>query len=342
MELQEFLDFVADGNTIKGQSEAMLFSGRQSIKASKLLMEINYKPHTLDELRTLFSELFGREMNDNVRIMPPFYTDFGKNTIFGKNVFLNAGCTIQDQGGVEIEDGALIGHHVTIVTLNHDMNPDDRNDLHPKPVRIGKRVWIGSGSLILPGVTIGDGAVIGAGSVVTKDVPANKIYAGNPARYIKDVEKDKENGLSPQVDEVKELNDIIHSMYDAVTVLRKNNGDETYHNKMAELILHANDPAQEFLARQIIGINAELEKIAALVEYLHNPVRIEGKLVFRQKQICVGKETLEAGKRLEFLKDGKWHIGMLVFDKGSTKYAIESQDYKKPVTDIEGCPVRMR
>ena len=71
------------------------------------------------------------------------------------------------------------------MTLNHDMNPYKRADIHPKPIHIGKRVWIGSGAIVLPGVTIGDNSVIGAGSVVTKDVPADCVYAGNPAKLIK-------------------------------------------------------------------------------------------------------------------------------------------------------------
>lgn len=188
MDLQDFLDYVKTGNTIREKSEEMLFSGEQSVQAYRITTEINSKPHTLEELQDLFQELTGKPLENGVRIMPPFYTDFGKNIFFGKNVFINVGCTIQDQGGVEIGDGSLIGHHVIIATLNHDMNPDNRHDLHPKPVKIGKKVWVGAGSMIMPGVTIGDGAVIGGGSVVTKDVPANTVYAGNPARFIKNVE----------------------------------------------------------------------------------------------------------------------------------------------------------
>ena len=101
---------------------------------------------------------------------------------------INACCRFQEQGGIEIGDGSLIGHNTTIATLNHDFNPDKRANLHPSPVKIGKNVWIGSDCTILPGVEIGDGAVIGAGSVVTKNIPANSIAVGNPARVIKQIE----------------------------------------------------------------------------------------------------------------------------------------------------------
>lgn len=128
-------------------------------------------------------------MDETFGMHVPFYTDFGKNITVGKRVFINAGCTFQDQGGVVIGDDVLIGHNVVIATLNHVMNPYRRADMIPAPVKTGARVWIGSNSTILPGITIGEGAVIGAGSVVTRDVPANAVAVGNPARVIKYVDE---------------------------------------------------------------------------------------------------------------------------------------------------------
>ena len=118
-------------------------------------------------------------------MFPPFYTDCGKNITIGKNVFINMGCKFQDQGGIFIDDGALIGHNVVLATLNHDMNPETRHDMIPKPIHIGKNVWIGSNSTILSGVTIGDGAIVAAGAVVTKDVEKNTVVGGVPAKFIK-------------------------------------------------------------------------------------------------------------------------------------------------------------
>lgn len=122
------------------------------------------------------------------RMFPPFYTDCGKNLHIGKNVFINSGCRFQDQGGITIGDGALIGHNVVMATLNHSEDPETRGNLHPAPIHIGRNVWIGASAAILPGVTIGDGAIVGAGSVVTRDVPENMIVTGVPARILRSVD----------------------------------------------------------------------------------------------------------------------------------------------------------
>lgn len=121
-------------------------------------------------------------------MFPLFYTDCGKNLHIGKNVFINSGCRFQDQGGITIGDGALIGHNVVMATLNHSEDPETRGNLHPAPIHIGRNVWIGASATILSGVTIGDGAIVGAGSVVTRDVPENMIVTGVPARILRSVD----------------------------------------------------------------------------------------------------------------------------------------------------------
>ena len=105
----------------------------------------------------------------------------------GKDVFINAGCKFQDQGGIVIGDGALIGHGVVLATLDHDLDPAKRQQLHPGKIVIGKGVWIGANATVTRGVTIGDHAVIAAGAVVNKDVPAGMIAGGVPARIIKPI-----------------------------------------------------------------------------------------------------------------------------------------------------------
>ena len=150
------------------------------------LMNNKYLPPA--ELRKYMSVLIGQEIDEGFGLFPPFYTNCGKNIHLGKNVFINSGCHFQDQGGIYIGDGTFIGHNVVLATLNHDLNPNSRGDMWPKPIHLGKKVWIGSGAIVLPGVTIGDNSVIAAGSVVTKNVPENSVYGGNPAKLIKKIE----------------------------------------------------------------------------------------------------------------------------------------------------------
>ena len=126
-------------------------------------------------------------MDESFSLFPPFYTDCGKNIHIGKQVFINMGCKFQDQGGIFIGDGTLIGHNVVLATLNHAMQPERRSDMLPAPIHIGKRVWISSNATVLPGVTIGDGAVVAAGAVVTKNVPANTVVGGVPAKAIRHI-----------------------------------------------------------------------------------------------------------------------------------------------------------
>lgn len=186
--IEEFRKVMATKEEICDGSEMFIIFHKLAQEALQITSEINNKYNTPEQIVELFSKLTGTQVDKTFRCFPPFYTDCGKNIKIGKNVFINACCRFQDQGGIEIGDGSLIGHNTTIATLNHDFNPDKRANLHPSPVKIGKNVWIGSDSTILPGVEIGDGAVIGAGSIVTKNVPANSIAVGSPARVIKQIE----------------------------------------------------------------------------------------------------------------------------------------------------------
>ena len=185
---QEFRELMQKGTYVEAGSEIFEAFHKYSQEALKITSEINGKYNPPEKIRELFSKLTESEIDETFGLFPPFYTDCGKNIKIGKNVFINACCRFQDQGGIEIGDGSLIGHNTTIATLNHDFNPAKRQNLTPSRVKIGKNVWIGSDCTILPGVEIGDGAIIGAGSVVTKSVPKNTIAVGNPARVIKELE----------------------------------------------------------------------------------------------------------------------------------------------------------
>ena len=157
-------------------------------EAIKVTMEINNRYHTPEELHDLMEQLIGKSIDDSFRMFPPFYTDFGKNITIGKNVFINSGCHFQDQGGVWIGDGVLLGHNVVVATINHDLDPKNNRKNHYAPVTIQDHVWIGSNVTILPGVTIGEWASVAAGAVVTKNVESYTVVGGVPAKVIKRVE----------------------------------------------------------------------------------------------------------------------------------------------------------
>ena len=189
MDLNALLEHFNNGDTVGENWDVIELMRQYSREAQKITMEINTAFHEPDELAELMSKLIGRPVGTNFGLFPPFYTDFGKNIHIGDNVFINAGCKFQDQGGIYISDGALIGHGVVLATLDHDLDPTKRQQLHPASIRIGKGVWIGANATVCKGVTVGDNAVVAAGAVVVKDVPDNVIVGGVPAKVIKQIEK---------------------------------------------------------------------------------------------------------------------------------------------------------
>ena len=182
--LAELLTALNDGETIAGGSPHHAAMHAASQESMRITAELNGSYHSPDEVRALLNELTGQEVPQSLTLFPPFTADFGKNIRIGENVFINSGCRFQDQGGIDIGDGCLIGHNAVITTLNHDMLPSRRADLHPARVVVGRGVWFGANVTVLPGITIGDGAVVGAGAVVTKDVPAGAIVVGVPAQRV--------------------------------------------------------------------------------------------------------------------------------------------------------------
>ncbi len=186
MTLQEFKEYVKTGRALCSE-DIHRFMDEMSDAARRVTFRLNAAYHDPDEVRALLSELFGYEVPRSLRVFPPFYTDFGRNITGGEHVFINACCHFQDHGGVTLGDGCQIGHNVVFATLNHGLSSDDRQHTYPAPIVLGKNVWVGSNATILPGVTIGDNAIVAAGAVVTKDVAANMVVGGVPAKVIKEI-----------------------------------------------------------------------------------------------------------------------------------------------------------
>ncbi|SFI80882.1 sugar O-acetyltransferase [Nitrosomonas sp. Nm34] len=139
------------------------------------------------ERRRILEDLFGTG-GDTVRMQPPFYCDYGSNIHLGTRVYFNFNCTVLDVCEVHIGDYTLFGPGVQILTPLHPFNAAlRRTQEYGKPIEIGADVWVGGGALILAGVRIGSRTIIGAGSVVTRDIPAGVLAAGNPCRVIREV-----------------------------------------------------------------------------------------------------------------------------------------------------------
>lgn len=188
MNLDDLLRALNSGETITGDSSLHEVMHRVSQEALRITGELNSGYHEPMRVRELLSDLTGAPVDETVTVFPPFTSDFGKNITFGKRVFINSGCRFQDQGGVTIGDDCLIGHNTVLATLNHDLDPTRRADMHPAPIVIERNVWIGANVTVLPGVTIGEDAVVAAASVVTKDVPARTVVVGSPARVVRSLD----------------------------------------------------------------------------------------------------------------------------------------------------------
>ncbi|MEV6303083.1 sugar O-acetyltransferase [Actinoplanes sp. NPDC051861] len=151
---------------------------------------LNVLPFSDTEGRAeLLSVVFGGPLPESVTIYPPFFTEHGLNTTFGRNVFVNQNCTFMDLGGIRIGDNVMIAPRVSLLTGGHPLSPAERREyITYAPILIEDNVWIGAAAVITQGVTIGAGSVVAAGAVVTRDVPAGTLVAGVPARVVKTID----------------------------------------------------------------------------------------------------------------------------------------------------------
>jgi maltose O-acetyltransferase len=159
------------------------------VEAKKIFREYNRSSdNETDKRQSLMQRLF-KKVGKNVWIEPDFRCEFGKNITIGDDVYINFGCVILDCGQVSIGSNTLIGPNVGLFSGNHATEAEERavGGLIPKPITIGRRVWICGNVSVVPGVTIGDDTIIGAGSVVTRDIPAGVVAAGNPCRVLREI-----------------------------------------------------------------------------------------------------------------------------------------------------------
>jgi maltose O-acetyltransferase len=153
-------------------------------QAQRLLAQYNVTDARDAAARLSLLRLLLGAVGDGASIQPRFHCDYGYNIRLGQRCFINYNCVFLDCAAIEIGDDLQMGPAVQLYTANHPLDRAQRDAgwEYAKPIRIGSGVWFGGGAIVLPGVTIGDGAVIGAGSVVTRDVPANSVVVGNPAK----------------------------------------------------------------------------------------------------------------------------------------------------------------
>jgi acetyltransferase-like isoleucine patch superfamily enzyme len=186
METKTVFDRLREGEAVNMASEEYKAAIEHMNQTSQKCWKINMTAPKSKEILPLLKDLFDGRFPDTSYITPPFEVDYARQMTFGEHVFINHHLTCMAAGGIDIDDGVMLGPNVQILTDNHDLH--DRMVIQCKSVHICRNAWIGGGAIILPGVTIGENAVVGSGAVVTKDVEPNTIVVGNPARMIKKIE----------------------------------------------------------------------------------------------------------------------------------------------------------
>ena len=171
------------------------------LKMSETCIKYNNLPEGHPDRASILKEIFPHSDN-TLFVRGPVYVDYGENTYFGKNVYFNFNLVILDVCPVRIGDNCFFGPNISIMTALHSLIAEERrfflnkekgyqtDNEYGKPITIGNDCWFGGNVTILPGVTIHDNVVVGAGSVVTHDLESGVVYAGNPAKKIKDIKKE--------------------------------------------------------------------------------------------------------------------------------------------------------
>lgn len=185
-------EMLHDGSLYRSDDTALL---EEQTACLERLYDFNAtRPSEGAKREALLKEMFA-ELGENCYIEPPLCSNWGgKHVHFGKGVYANFNLTLVDDTHIYVGDHTMIGPNVTLATAGHPILPALREEVYQfnLPVRIGRNCWLGAGVIVLPGVTIGDNTVVGAGSVVTRDLPAGVIAAGNPCRVLREIgERDR-------------------------------------------------------------------------------------------------------------------------------------------------------
>ncbi|KRK47850.1 hypothetical protein FC96_GL002055 [Secundilactobacillus kimchicus JCM 15530] len=180
------LEQLLDAGTVAFSGEIEAQVNRVVAETAGHLQRFNGTQDTAEQV-TILQEMMDDRLPKTSTIKAPFQSDFGGHIFVGEHVFVNRDCLFVDLGGITLEDHVLVGPRASLISVNHVEQPTHRRDLVLKQVIVKKGAWIGSGSIVLPGVTIGENAIVAAGAVVTKDVPANMIVAGVPAKPIREI-----------------------------------------------------------------------------------------------------------------------------------------------------------
>ncbi|RKF13775.1 sugar O-acetyltransferase [Alginatibacterium sediminis] len=168
------------------------------LRTRQLTYRFNQLPPEQEDQRVAIALQLFERVGRNVEISPPLTVDYGDTVFIGDDVFINSNFTLVNSAKVTIGDRVMIAPNVSLFSINHALSPELRfthqdergKDVridYPAPISIGNDVWIGGHAVVLAGVSIGDGAVIAAGSIVTKDVPAGVLVAGNPAKILREI-----------------------------------------------------------------------------------------------------------------------------------------------------------
>jgi maltose O-acetyltransferase len=161
--------------------------GEASARALDLMAAYNATSVRQGPLRrTLLEQLLG-SIGEGTELRPPLHVDYGANISIGARCFANFGLVALDVARITIGDDVQIGPNVQLLTPTHPVEPGPRRQKWEaaEPITIGDNVWIGGGAIVLPGVTVGANTVVGAGAVVTRDLPADVVAVGNPARVVR-------------------------------------------------------------------------------------------------------------------------------------------------------------